>query len=135
GFTAPDGQTNEIIEIGVCLVDPHSAPIAITDKRSILVKPTESVISPFCTQLTTLTQEMVDEGGIDFEDACKILETEYDSRNRMWVAWGGWDKRFIMKQCKRRAVRYPFSKKHSNLKRVFQENYGERMIFAAALEA
>lgn len=135
GFNAPDGQTNEIIEIGVCLLDPHADPIEITDKRSILIKPTESIVSEFCTELTTITQEMVDEEGIDFEDACQILETEYDSRNRMWVAWGGWDKRFLLQQCRRRNVRYPFSKKHSNLKRVFHEYHGTRMHFAAALDA
>ncbi len=134
GFDAPDGQTNEIIEIGVCLLDPHSDPIAITDKRSILVKPIESVISPFCTELTTITPELVEKEGITFDEACHILETEFDSRNRLWVAWGGWDKRFFLSQCKRRKIRYPFSKKHSNIKRVFHENYGERLHFALALE-
>ena len=135
GFDAPEGQTNEIIEMGICLLDPRATPIEISDKRSILIKPTESVISEFCTQLTTITQEMVDTQGVSFEEACSILETDYDSRNRMWVAWGGWDKRFLLKQCRRRNVRYPFSKKHSNLKRVFKENQGERLIFAKALEA
>lgn len=134
GFDAPEGQTNEIIEIGVCLLDPHSDPMSISEKRSLLVKPTESVVSPFCTDLTTITQEMVNNDGIDFEEACKILETEYDSRNRIWVAWGGWDKRFFLKQSKRRKIRYPFSKKHSNIKRVFHENHGERLHFALALE-
>lgn len=134
GFDAPDGQVNEIIEIGICLLDPKSSPMKITDKRSILIKPTESTVSEFCTELTTITQEMVDTDGINFDAACNILETDYDSRNRLWVAWGGWDKRFILGQCRRRGVRYPFNKKHSNLKRVFQENYGERMGLARALE-
>lgn len=134
GFDAPEGQTNEIIEMGVCLLDPHSDPMEITDKRSILIKPTESVVSEFCTELTTITQKMVDEKGIAFEDACQILETEYDSRNRIWVAWGGWDKRFLLQQCRRRKIRYPFSKKHGNLKRVFQDCYGTRLHFAGALE-
>ncbi|MGB7338476.1 MAG: 3'-5' exonuclease [Phototrophicaceae bacterium] len=135
GFDAPQGQTNEIIEIGVCLLDPHTSPMMITDKRSILVKPTESVVSPFCTELTTITQAMVDEQGIAFDEACTILEKDYDSRNHLWVAWGGWDKRFLLQQCKRRGVRYPFSKKYANLKRVFQENHGQRLHFAAALQA
>lgn len=135
GFDAPEGQMNEIIEIGVCLLDPKASPMEITDKRSILIKPTESVVSEFCTNLTTITQDMVDTQGISFEEACSILETDYDSRNRMWVAWGGWDKRFMYKQCRRRGVRYPFSKKHGNLKQTYQENQGQRLPFAAALEA
>ncbi|MEL6403299.1 MAG: 3'-5' exonuclease [Chloroflexota bacterium] len=135
GFDAPEGQENEIIEIGVCLLDPKADPIEITDKRSILVKPTESVVSEFCTQLTTITPELLDEKGITFDEACTILEKDYDSRNRIWVAWGGWDKRFMLKQCRRRGVRYPFNKKHANLKRVFSTHYGQRMGLARSLSA
>jgi inhibitor of KinA sporulation pathway (predicted exonuclease) len=133
GFDAPDGQVNEIIEIGVCLLDPQTAHV--TDKRSIMVKPIESVVSEFCTKLTSITQEMVDTEGIAFDDACQTLEKEYDSRNRLWASWGGFDREFFKKQCRRRKVRYPFSKKHSNLKRVFQDNYGKRMGLARAMEA
>lgn len=133
GFDAPQGQQNEIIEIGVCLLDPKAAEV--TEKRSILVKPLESDISEFCTNLTSITQEMVDTQGIAFDAACKILETEYDSRNRLWASWGSFDRKFFFKQCKRRDVRYPMSKKHANLKRVFQDNYGQRMGLARALAA
>ncbi|MEO1289377.1 MAG: 3'-5' exonuclease [Chloroflexota bacterium] len=135
GFDAPEGQTNEILEVGVCLLDPHTNPMTISDKRSMLVTPIESIISEFCTELTSITTEMVEADGIPFDEACKILEKDYDSRNRLWVAWGGWDKRFFMKQCKRRKVRYPFSKKHANLKRVFHEYHGKRLHFAPALKA
>lgn len=133
GFDAPEGQENEIIEIGVCLLDPRKA--VISDKRSILVKPTESVVSPFCTKLTSITQKMVDTKGVAFDAACSILEKEYDSRNRLWASWGSFDRKFMWQQCKRRKVRYPFNKKHSNLKRVFQDSWGERMGLARALKA
>jgi inhibitor of KinA sporulation pathway (predicted exonuclease) len=135
GFDAPEGQKNEIIEIGICLVNPKANPITVTDKRSILVKPTESVISPFCTDLTSITPEMVEENGVSYDEACKILEDEYDTRNRLWGSWGALDMRMFKSQCRRRKVRYPFSKKHSNLKRVFQENHGMRMGLARALNA
>jgi len=134
GFNAPPGQENEIIEIGVCLVTPHSDQMTVTDKRSILVKPTESVISDFCTELTSITPELVAEKGTDFLTACQILETEYDSRNRLWASWGGFDHKFFRQQCRRRGIRYPFSKKHSNLKRVFQDSHGQRMGLARALD-
>lgn len=133
GFDAPEGQQNEIIEVGVCLLEPRAA--AISAKQSILVKPTESIVSPFCTKLTSITQAMVDTGGIPFEQACSILEKEYDTRNRLWASWGAFDRQFLWQQCKRRQVRYPMSKKHSNLKRVFQDSWGERMGLARALKA
>lgn len=133
GYTAPPGQENEILEIGVCLFDPKRR--MVEKKRGILVRPIESVISPFCTELTSITPEMVAAEGVDFTRACEILETEYDSRNRLWVSWGAFDRRMLTDQCKRRKIRYPFSKKHSNLKRVFQDHYGERMGLARALSA
>jgi inhibitor of KinA sporulation pathway (predicted exonuclease) len=134
GFDAPEGQVNEIIEIGVCLIEPRKFPIQVTDKRSILVKPTESIVSPFCTELTSLTQEMVDTQGISFDEACSILENDYDSRNRLWVSWGGFDKEFFKAQCRRRKVRYPLNRKHGNLKSIFQDRHGERMGLMRALE-
>lgn len=133
GFTAPLGQTNEIIEIGICLLDPFAAEIS--KKRSIFVKPTESLISPFCTELTSITAQMVDNLGIGFEEACHILEQEYDTRNRLWASWGSFDREFFLNQCRRRKVRFPMSKKHSNLKRVFQDNHGIRMGLVRALDA
>lgn len=133
GYDAPEGQENEIIEIGVCLLEPNSG--AVTDKRSILVRPEKSVVSPFCTKLTSITQEMVDQHGIPFAEACAILEREYDTRNRLWASWGAFDRTLFRKQCKSRGVRYPFSKKHSNLKRVFQDSHGTRMGLARALAA
>lgn len=132
GFKAPPGQTNEIIEVGVCLLDAKTHEIS--DKRGLLVKPTESIISPFCTQLTSITPELVEREGTDFDTACTILEKEYNSRNRLWVSWGAFDRRMFFDQCKRRNVRYPLNDKHANLKKVFQIHYGERKGLPFAFE-
>lgn len=133
GYTAPEGQENEIIEIGVCLLDPRAG--VVSEKRSIMVKPIESVVSEFCTELTGITQEEVDEHGLTFDAACHILEQEYNSRNRLWASWGAFDRKLFMAQSKRRSVRYPFSKKHANLKQVFHRAHGKRLPFAMALKA
>lgn len=47
----PPDQESEIIEIGLCLVDV--ATLARVERRSILVRPERSVVTPFCTELTT----------------------------------------------------------------------------------
>jgi inhibitor of KinA sporulation pathway (predicted exonuclease) len=133
GYAAPIGQENEIIEIGVCLYD--IATQTIDNKRSLLVRPSRSVISPFCTQLTTITQELVDRYGTDFQTACEILERDYDSRNRLWASWGSFDQKMFAEQCKTRLVRYPLSKKHANLKRVYADVKGTRIGLKFALEA
>lgn len=126
----PPNQQNEIIEIGVCLLDAKTHEI--TEKRSILIKPEKSEVSEFCTKLTTLTQDMVDTG-VSFAEACKILETDYNSRNRLWGSWGGYDHKMFRQQCKEWDVRYPFSKKHVNIKKVFGEQNGRRVGMAWAL--
>jgi inhibitor of KinA sporulation pathway (predicted exonuclease) len=127
----PPGQQNEIIEIGVCLLDAHSGNLS--DKRSILVRPECSIISDFCTELTTLTQKQVD-SGMTFADACHLLEQDYDSRNRLWGSWGAYDRQIFAEQCKQFKIRYPFSKKHLNIKRMFADKYQQRVGMARALE-
>lgn len=132
GYTAPAGQVNEIIEIGVCLFE--IATHELSAKRSLLVRPVESVISDFCTALTTITQPMVDTNGIAFAEACSILEKEYNTRNRLWASWGAFDKTLLHQQCKRHKVRYPMHDKHINLKRIYSDVAGERMSMKLAME-
>lgn len=114
----PPGEQNEIIEVGVCVLDVDSGIPA--QKRSLLVKPTRSKVSHFCTKLTTLTQEQVDMG-MSFADACAILEDEYHTKSRLWVSWGDYDRRMFQEQCASFCVPYPFSDQHMNLKVHFAE--------------
>ena len=122
----PDGQFNEIIEVGLCIYDVAAGQI--DGKRSILVKPQASEISPFCTALTTLTPQLVAEEGIDFAAACRILVDEYEARKYLWVSWGGYDQRLFRRQCRRLRVGYPFGDKHLNLRTAFTEFNGGRRV-------
>lgn len=112
----PDGQEGEIIEIGVCALDVGTLRRA--ERRSILVRPTRSAVSPYCTQLTTLTQEQVD-GGIDFAAVCDILRREYRTGDRLWASYGDYDRRQFERQCAATAVSYPFGPGHLNVKTLF----------------
>jgi len=129
----PDGQVNEIIEVGLCIYDV--AVDKISGKRSILVKPHSSEVSPFCTQLTSLTPQRLNEAGIDFADTCRILVKEYEAHKYLWVSWGGYDERLFRQQCRRLRIRYPFGKKHLNLRNAFTEfNGGGRVGMIRALK-
>jgi inhibitor of KinA sporulation pathway (predicted exonuclease) len=101
----PPGEESEIIEIGVCLVEVATG--ARSEKRSLLVRPERSRVSPYCTQLTTLTQEQVD-AGMPFAEACALLASTYQSRERAWASYGDYDRRQFERQCAARSVRYPF---------------------------
>lgn len=112
----PDGQENEIIEIGLCRLRTDTGERF--GKRSILVKPERSTVSPFCTALTSLTQEQVDTG-IPFAEACAYLEKEYKTRQRVWASYGDYDRQQFERQCAERGIAYPFSPTHLNIKTLF----------------
>ncbi len=120
GLPPPD-QSSEIIEIGLCLVDLKT--LTRTEKRSLLVKPVQSEISEFCTQLTTLTPEMFADAG-SLADAVKILRKEYRSKDRIWASWGDYDRRQFERVCKDQNVGYPFGPSHLNVKSLFAAAIG-----------
>lgn len=112
----PSGQRNEIIEIGLCVIDV--ARRERVAKRQIMVRPQASVVSEFCTELTGHTQADVDRG-VSFAEACAILAREYDSGVRPWASWGDYDRRQFDSQARAAAVAYPFGNVHTNAKKVF----------------
>ena len=117
----PQGQRKEIIEIGICMLDVETREI--TDKQGILIKNHESEISKFCTELTSITQEMIDEHGVEFEEACAILKAHYNSSKRIWFSWGNFDKNQFIQDCKHRKVPYPMSENHFNAKKLYGLKY------------
>lgn len=111
----PPGQEREIIEIGVCLLDVKTGQRH--KKCSYLVRPERSTVSPFCTQLTTLTQEQVDQG-ILFSEAIEHLRREYAPAERTWASYGDYDRVMLQQQCMDRRVHYPFNRTHINVKNL-----------------
>jgi len=111
--TPPDGQEMEIIEIGLCTID--IATLQRIEKRAIFVKRERSEVSTFCTDLTTITPDLVKDAGT-FQDALRILRREYASKNRLWASWGDYDRRQFEHQCQARNVGYPFGPSHMNVK-------------------
>lgn len=112
----PDGQQPEIIEIGVCTVDVRSGERLA--RQSILVQPERSTISPFCTELTSLTPAQIERHGVSFEQACGMLRREYGAPRRVWASYGTYDRRQFERQCLERSVEYPFSASHLNVKNL-----------------
>lgn len=119
----PAGQVNEIIEIGVCVVDLDRRERG--ERRSILVRPRRSRVSAFCTELTGLTQSEVDTG-VDFAEACTLLRRDLRADSRAWGSWGDYDRKQFERQCAAGRVAYPFSSRHRNLKAEFTERLGLR---------
>jgi inhibitor of KinA sporulation pathway (predicted exonuclease) len=113
----PPGEQTEIIEVGLCVLDASSGERLA--RRSILVIPERSTVSPFCTALTTLTQEELKADGVSFEEACNILRREHLSEERTWAGWGDYDRREFHRQCDSFGIDYPFGQTHLNVKNLF----------------
>ncbi len=131
-------NTSEIIEIGVCFYNidsgrawkvscPKCQGVAGNDclicqstgfVTSIIVKPEVSKISDFCTNLTSITPELIKKYGLDFASACNRLRKFYGPKNRIWASWGDYDRRMFSDHCKQRGVDYPFSATHWNVKSI-----------------
>ncbi|MGO1052809.1 exonuclease domain-containing protein [Crossiella sp. CA198] len=94
--TPPPGQVSEIIEIGLTVVNLATAQRL--RKHRILVRPRQSAVSEFCTELTGLTQTEVDTG-VDFAEACALLATEHAAAERAWTSWGDYDRKQFHRQC------------------------------------
>ena len=118
----PPGQVNEIIEIGICQLDIDSGEIS--KNKGILIKPEHSQVSPFCTELTTITQELLDREGISFVEACEILRTQYQGHQHTWASYGQYDLNMMKKQTKYRDIEYPLSQNHINVKELFAKTKG-----------
>lgn len=113
---------SEIIEIGYTVLDYKINEIR--ESGSIIVKPIESAVTPFCTSLTGLTQEIVDRG-ISFEEACQTLMSNLKAGSRLWGSYGEYDRSMFIKMCERRNVKYPFTPQHANIKSLATIMNGE----------
>lgn len=109
----PPGEDSEIIEIGVCVLDV--ATLERVERDSLLVRPARSRVSPFCTQLTTLTAEQV-ATGTSFTEACNLLRRRYHSKDRPWASFGDYDRAQFTRQCQAAGIGLPFSSSHLNVK-------------------
>lgn len=110
----PEGQEREIIEIGAHLLNVSS--LRIHSPLQLFVRPKTSVISEYCTDHCGIDSELIEEEGVDFEDACSTIERKYKSKNLVWATYGDFDKILFEKQCEKNNIRYPFNTRHLNVK-------------------
>ncbi len=111
------GHFSEIIEIGLSrFCFDKLEPL---DKKSILIRPSLSTVSTYCTELTGLTQRDLEDNGIPFRDACNIISKEYSPTHRLWAAWGEYDRKMFSKMCTIFECDFPFSKMYKNISHDF----------------
>ncbi len=120
----------EIIEIGITEIDLIARVLKRTE--GILVRPVLGDVSEFCTQLTSITPEMVVKQP-KLKTQTQYFREKYNTKNRMWASWGEYDRAQWQRECERSGIPYPFDSFHINIKALFASLYGERLGVDTAL--
>jgi inhibitor of KinA sporulation pathway (predicted exonuclease) len=123
---------NEIIEIGITPIDIKTKTIG--PSRAIIVTPPTTEISEFCTRLTTITPEFVEEYGIPFAEAMNILSTEYKAGRNIFASWGDYDRRSFEKNCTWNKVPNPWSNMNLNVKALYAAKMGYTCGLSSAVD-
>lgn len=116
----------EIIEIGCVIADLEGNTYK---EFNAFVKPVfYPTLTPFCKELTTITQSQVD-NGFSLEKAMTDLDDFLFNENvDAWGSWGGFDKNQIIKDLKNHKIReslFPFlNMKHFNISEAYYKNQG-----------
>lgn len=114
----------EVIEIGCVLCDLNGN---IKDEFMSFVRPEKNpLLSPFCTNLTSITQEDVNHAPV-FEEALQLLDQWTASRNVLWSSWGNFDCKLLLSQQSRTGSDCLFTKvPHVNLKKAWRRTTKQR---------
>lgn len=116
-----DSKPNEIIEIGGVLINDDFKIVAEFDQ---FVKPVlHPILSPFCKNLTSISQSDVDNAPY-LPEALKIIEknigfvTDIKMQNMIFGSWGFYDRGQFERDCLRHGIPFPFSY-HFSIKHEF----------------
>lgn len=94
----------EIIEIGAVMIE--SAFIA-REFQSFVRPITNPLLTDFCKNLTTITQEQVDEAE-PFNVVYQRFAEWIGSEETIMASWGNWDREQLMKECALAGFTFPF---------------------------
>ncbi|GGI55646.1 3'-5' exonuclease [Oxalicibacterium solurbis] len=109
----------ETIEIGACWVGPEAT---VLGRFQSFVRPVRNPkLTTFCTSLTGIHQGDVDSAPL-FPDAAVLLHQfveQYRTATSIWVSWGAYDQKQIMRDSALHGIAEPLGLPHQNAKRLF----------------
>jgi len=108
-------KSREVISLGACVLDIQT--LEITNKFHMLSKPIRSEISDYCTNLTGITKDQV-QNACSFEEMCKSLMKDLDSKHFPCAAWGS-DNDQMYYECRQKDCKYPFSSEFINISLLY----------------
>ena len=109
----------EIIEIGACWATRDGQ---VLERFQHLVRPlVRPILTPFCKQLIGIRQEEVDQAPL-FPIAARALQAfvnDQVSPDTIWMSWGTYDHKQLLRDAQRHGVAMPLTMPHQNAKRLF----------------
>ncbi|MDA0303856.1 MAG: exonuclease domain-containing protein [Bacteroidetes bacterium] len=115
----------EVIEIGAVKVNES---LQIIDEFCVFIKPKlHPKISPFCTELTSITQRDVD-GAPPFDEAAEAFEDWIAPQEvrTVLMSWGEFDKRQLLSDGKLHQVDMPWLRYHACLQHHYSKWKGSK---------
>ena len=110
----------EIIEFAGMLINTK---FEIIKEFSEFVKPIRhQQLTEFCTELTTITQQDVDQAK-EFSEVLKEFNIAIEGFNPIFLSWGNFDKNILIENCEFHKTEYPFDmKNHINIKQKIAQH-------------
>lgn len=117
-------EESEIIEIGSVIMELQGKEwIEIAEFQTFIKPVIHAKLTDYCTNLTKITQKMVDEAPL-FEDAYQSFK-EFATTNQVthFASWGGYDARQFIRSLKTYNEMFMFNKNEClNLKELYAQN-------------
>jgi len=113
---------SEIIEIGAVLVEGSSLR-SVAELQTFVRPRLHPRLTPFCTQLTTITQDDVD-WAPDFISAADRLAAF--GRGALFCSWGNYDRNQLDQDARLHGIPSPLGPEHANVKQLFARALGLR---------
>lgn len=101
----PAGMRPELIEIGIVEADPST--LEIVRERSFLVRPIHSRVSPYCEELTGISDDLLRREGRPLAEALRTLSKEFGPSRKVAIAWGD-DWGGVDSECRSAGLPNPF---------------------------
>ena len=104
-WDGPAPMDSEVIQLGI--VEVEYATLTLKREEEFLVRPYKSLVSPFCTKLTSITPEMV-KTGRRLEDVIRTLLKNWGPTKKICYTWGSDDAPLLQFQSKELGVPWSF---------------------------
>ena len=110
----------ETIEIGAVMVDANT--LQIIDEFNTFIKPIRHpILTPFCTELTTITQNDI-ESAPQYPEATQTFKSWLSGYQTMvFCSWGDYDYKQFKQDSDYHRLPFPIAAPHVNIKKLFSQ--------------